>query len=68
MGDIKAPDLAQCVHSHIAEQAEVLTPMTWMTHSQPAPRSPTWCGCYVDDFAEVTVTDPRVPPPFQPSA
>eukprot|EP00971_Amphidinium_carterae_P339227 6476890-Amphidinium_carterae.1 len=64
MGDVKAPDLAQCVHSHIAEQKGVLTHATWMSHGHPAPRGHTWCGCYIDDYAQVTVSDPRLGHPF----
>eukprot|EP00971_Amphidinium_carterae_P312664 6214342-Amphidinium_carterae.1 len=60
MGDIKAPDIAQCVHSHLAVQAEVLTLATWMVHGSVCPSGPTWSGCYVDDYGQISVLDSRV--------
>eukprot|EP00971_Amphidinium_carterae_P197812 3925698-Amphidinium_carterae.1 len=64
MGDVKAPDIAQCVHSHTSQQAHVLAKDSWMAHGSRAPNGPRWCGCYVDDFSQIAVTDDRLPDPF----
>eukprot|EP00971_Amphidinium_carterae_P195244 3874301-Amphidinium_carterae.1 len=61
MGDSKAPDVAQCVHSHLGWQAECLTESTAMAHGHEAPKGPLWIGCYVDDYAQVAVLDDALP-------
>eukprot|EP00971_Amphidinium_carterae_P039279 772177-Amphidinium_carterae.3 len=63
MGDQKAPDIAQCVHTHLGWESGCLTPATCMSHGYKAP-SGALVGCYVDDYAQVAALDQRMPSPY----
>ena len=60
MGDIKSPDIAQLVHSHVALEHAAIRPEEWLRYGHPVPLGPIWAGCYVDDFGQVTVIEPRL--------
>eukprot|EP00971_Amphidinium_carterae_P312617 6213652-Amphidinium_carterae.2 len=64
MGDVKSPDIAQAVHSHVALWSGGMNRGSWMRHGHEAPTQPLWAGTYVDDFGQVALLDPRLPHPL----
>eukprot|EP00971_Amphidinium_carterae_P122874 2432217-Amphidinium_carterae.2 len=50
MGDVKAPDIAQCAHSQVALRCGGLSPQSWMRYKHMSPGGSLWAGCYVDDY------------------
>eukprot|EP00971_Amphidinium_carterae_P191014 3790806-Amphidinium_carterae.3 len=68
MGDIKSPDIAQAVHTHVALECGGMSRASWMRHGQAAPTDAIWSGTYVDDFGQAAVLDHRLPPPLDASS
>eukprot|EP00971_Amphidinium_carterae_P220047 4368088-Amphidinium_carterae.1 len=59
MGDIKAPDIAQCVHSQVALRYGGMRADSWMRYKHPCPGGSIWTGCYVDDYGLVALLHPQ---------
>eukprot|EP00971_Amphidinium_carterae_P020897 412216-Amphidinium_carterae.1 len=68
MGDIKSPDIAQAVHTHVALVSKGMARASWMRHGHAAPTDAIWSGTYVDDFGQAAVLDPRMPPSLDASS
>eukprot|EP00971_Amphidinium_carterae_P203742 4043333-Amphidinium_carterae.1 len=64
MGDVKSPDIAQAVHTHVALECGAMKRTSWMRHGQCAPDDAVWSGTYVDDFGQAAILDRRLPAPF----
>eukprot|EP00971_Amphidinium_carterae_P063669 1259933-Amphidinium_carterae.1 len=64
MGDVKSPDIAQAVHTHVALTSGGVRRSSWMRHGHQAPTDAVWAGTYVDDFGQVAMLDPRLPAPL----
>eukprot|EP00971_Amphidinium_carterae_P332387 6466527-Amphidinium_carterae.1 len=59
MGDIKAPDIAQCVHAYVALRFGGLLPWNWLRYHHPCSGDALWAGCYVDDYGLIALLDSR---------
>eukprot|EP00971_Amphidinium_carterae_P345602 6486647-Amphidinium_carterae.1 len=59
MGDVKAPDIAQCVHAFVCLQYGGLLPWSWLRYHQPCSGDALWSGCYVDDYALISLQEHR---------
>eukprot|EP00971_Amphidinium_carterae_P052646 1036141-Amphidinium_carterae.2 len=59
MGDIKAPEIAQCVHLYVALWYGGIRPWNWLRYHHPCSGDALWAGCYVDDYGRIALLDER---------
>eukprot|EP00971_Amphidinium_carterae_P088889 1759175-Amphidinium_carterae.4 len=61
MGDQKAPELAQLAHAHLLSVSKVFVDKH-MVYGEPSPLGSVWQSVYIDDYCQICLSDPDLPP------